>query len=361
MTEEKLRTEPDQPEQPVEALEIRHVFHMPSFRVAGIKTTMVGRDAEIMILQNMFLNATEDAEVHVVTVVGDAGLGKSRLLYEFQNWLDGQPHQIWTLIGRAAPELQATPYGLLRQMFAYRFNILESDSAAAVREKFRAGMAPNLNSFQADLVGQLLGLDFSHSQAVQAHLGTDNLAKSAEGYLTQYLQAVAKEIDDRQLIADLLNNTGYLNHHSIKNLGKAKRYYEESLLIAREIGHRSGATSTLINLGHLHILLEEHQVAWSTLREAMNETVAIGAVPLTLDALVGIAQLQLVEAQYQAAAELLGLALNHPALEHDSRQLAESIIASLRNVMTADGLEVALACGEKMEPQTVVEELNANE
>ena len=352
MTEEKPRTEPDQPEQPVEALEIRHVFHMPSFRVAGIKTTMVGRDAEIMILQNMFLNATEDAEVHVVTVVGDAGLGKSRLLYEFQNWLDGQPHQIWTLIGRAAPELQATPYGLLRQMFAYRFNILESDSAAAVREKFPLVPVILMTS---------LGLDFSHSQAVQAHLGTDNLAKSAEGYLTQYLQAVAKEIDDRQLIADLLNNTGYLNHHSIKNLGKAKRYYEESLLIAREIGHRSGATSTLINLGHLHILLEEHQVAWSTLREAMNETVAIGAVPLTLDALVGIAQLQLVEAQYQAAAELLGLALNHPALEHDSRQLAESIIASLRNVMTADGLEVALACGEKMEPQTVVEELNANE
>ncbi len=85
------------------------------------------------------------------------------------------------------------PYGLIRRMFAHRFEILESDSAAEVREKFRAGMAAALNSDQADLVGQLLGLDFSASQAVQAQLGSESFGELATAHLTEYLQAIASE------------------------------------------------------------------------------------------------------------------------------------------------------------------------
>ena len=117
-------------------------FRLSTWTVAGIETRMVGRDAELLMLQNMFHDAIEDAEVHVVTVVGDAGVGKSRLLYEFENWIELlQPEEIQTFKGRATPETETMPHGLVRRMFAHRFEILESDSAAEVREKFRAGMA----------------------------------------------------------------------------------------------------------------------------------------------------------------------------------------------------------------------------
>ena len=89
--------------------------------VAGIETRMVGRDAELLMLQNMFRDATEDAEVHVVTVVGDAGVGKSRLLYEFEKWIELLPEEIWYFEGRATPETEARPYGLIRRMFAHPF------------------------------------------------------------------------------------------------------------------------------------------------------------------------------------------------------------------------------------------------
>ena len=54
-------------------------------------------------------------------------------------------------------------------------------------------MAGALNSDQADLVGQLLGLDFSTSQAVQAQLGSESFGELATAYLAKYLRAIASE------------------------------------------------------------------------------------------------------------------------------------------------------------------------
>jgi class 3 adenylate cyclase len=114
-------------------------FRMLMRGVAGVETRMVGRDPELLMLQNMFHDTIEDSEVHVVTIVGDAGVGKSRLLYEFEKWIELLPDEIWYFKGRATPETETMPYGLIRRMFAHRFEILESDSAKEVREKFRAG------------------------------------------------------------------------------------------------------------------------------------------------------------------------------------------------------------------------------
>ena len=168
-------------------------FRMSTRGVAGIETRMVGRDAELLMLQNMFHDAMEDAEVRVVTVVGDAGVGKSRLLYEFDKWIELLPDKIRYFKGRATPETEAMPYGLFRRMFALRFDILESDSASEVRTKFRAGMTTVLDTDQTDLVGQLLGLDFSTSAVVQARSGSEAFGELAAAHLTQYLQTVASE------------------------------------------------------------------------------------------------------------------------------------------------------------------------
>jgi class 3 adenylate cyclase/tetratricopeptide (TPR) repeat protein len=167
-------------------------FRMSTRGVAGIETRMVGRDAELVMLQNMFTDVVDDAVGRVVTIVGDAGVGKSRLLYEFENWIELLPEQVWRFEGRAASETQTRPYGLVRGVFADRFDILDSDSAAEVREKFRAGMAAGLDSDQADLVGQLLGFDFSASPAVQASLGSESLPEQATTHLTTYLRNVAQ-------------------------------------------------------------------------------------------------------------------------------------------------------------------------
>jgi ABC-type oligopeptide transport system substrate-binding subunit/class 3 adenylate cyclase len=168
-------------------------FRMKTRSVAGIETRMVGRDPELLMLQNLFHDTMEDAEVHVVTIIGDPGVGKSRLLYEFENWIKLQPGKTWIIRGRATPETGTIPYGLIRRIFAHHFKILESDSTAEVREKFRGGMSAALDSDQADLVGQLLGLDFTTSQAVQAQMDGECLGELATVHLVKYLQVIARE------------------------------------------------------------------------------------------------------------------------------------------------------------------------
>jgi tetratricopeptide (TPR) repeat protein len=182
--------------------------------------------------------------------------------------------------------------------------------------------------------------------------------EQAEQYYEQGLR-MARQVDDRQLVADLLGNLGYLHHHGAGNLERAKQHYQESLLISREIDHRSGVTSTLNNLGQLYVLLGEHQAAWGCLREALVESVAIGAVPLTLDALVGVVQQRIEAGQHVSAAELLGLALSHPALETDVSQVAELALGRLRKLLPDNELETALRRGETLELETVVAELTA--
>jgi predicted ATPase len=171
--------------------------------------------------------------------------------------------------------------------------------------------------------------------------------------------AMVQEMGDRQVMADTLNNLGYINHHHLGNLEKARRYYQESLSIGQEIGHRHGATSTLSNLGHLHVLMGEHAPAWEFLRQALSESMAIGVAPLTLDALVGVARLRAETGQGDSAAELLGVVLSHPSVEVDSAQVAETILAGLRDVLPAERLETAIERGKTLELNAVVAELLA--
>ena len=169
-------------------------FRMRTRGVEGFETNMVGRDAEMQLLQNAYDIAAKHHITQVITVIGEAGVGKSRLLYEFENWLDLLPESIFYLKGRATPEMQAMPYSILRNIFAYRFDIRESDDAATVLEKFRAGMSPILTPDQADLVGQMVGFDMQHagSAAVLNLLGSDSFRSLAQAHCVTYMRAIAQ-------------------------------------------------------------------------------------------------------------------------------------------------------------------------
>jgi class 3 adenylate cyclase len=112
-------------------------FRVQTQGVEGIKTRMVGRQAELIYLQDALLTAFEEREGQVITISGEAGVGKSRLLYEFENWIELLPpsQDVRFFQGRGQQESQGVPYSLLRDLFAFRFQILDNDTAAQTRKK----------------------------------------------------------------------------------------------------------------------------------------------------------------------------------------------------------------------------------
>jgi predicted ATPase/class 3 adenylate cyclase len=198
---------------PVPVYQVLRVKARPFYRgrrgVEGVETRMVGRELEFLRLQKVMEEVLAEGERQMVTVVGEAGLGKSRLLYEFENWVDLHPETVWLFKGRARLETQGQPYALLRDLFAFRFAIQDDDPAQRVREKLVQGFAEALGAAaefeqQAHIVGQLLGYDFRDSPHLSG-LWSDpaQLRDRAWLYMLRYFQAVAARTPVLILLEDL--------------------------------------------------------------------------------------------------------------------------------------------------------------
>ena len=98
------------------------------------------------------------AQARLVTVIGDAGAGKSRLLDEFTAWMDLRPEAVHYLKGRSVPERQDVPRGLLRELFAFRFQIFDDDAEAGRRRQAAVRVHDRLTDREADVVGSLARL-----------------------------------------------------------------------------------------------------------------------------------------------------------------------------------------------------------
>lgn len=175
--------------------------------VEGVETRMIGRDTEMAALQQMF-HETTAGHFRAAIVVGEAGLGKSRLLYEFENWGDLQPVNVQLYRGRARQETQHLPFGLLRDVFIFRCGIFDDDQPPTVREKLVAGFRGVLGDDKAEiaapLVGHLIGYDFSASPHVRPLLGdARQLRDQALQHLTAYFRAATLRRPLLLLLEDL--------------------------------------------------------------------------------------------------------------------------------------------------------------
>jgi class 3 adenylate cyclase/tetratricopeptide (TPR) repeat protein len=166
--------------------------------VEGVESPMVGREREMAALRKSYWTAIRDGKHHFVTVLGEAGLGKSRLMYEFENWVDLQPAYVRLFRGRARTESQNLAYGLLRDIFAFRLNIQEDEPAPVVARKLESGFAEALaddprSAMKAHFVGHLAGYDMRHSpQLAQVLAEPQQVRDRALLYLTEYIQGLAE-------------------------------------------------------------------------------------------------------------------------------------------------------------------------
>ena len=168
-------------------------FWMATRGVEGIETRMVGRQRELSALQGEFERIVDTPGARLVTVVGDAGIGKSRLLYEFEDWIELHRQRAYFFKGRAIASGQAAAFGLLRDLLSDRFGILDTDATSAVAEKLRDGMGLSLTGDEADIVGHWLGFDLGSYPAVRQLLGAGQLAVVARAHLFRFVESLSRD------------------------------------------------------------------------------------------------------------------------------------------------------------------------
>lgn len=148
--------------------------------VLGLEAPLIGRDEELALLKETVRRTVTEGRPHLVTVLGSAGVGKSRLTWELENYLDGLPEIYHWRKGRCLAYAQ-TSYSALADAIAADASVLDDDPTDSVAAKLTArlaelhpGSAPELVERGAHVV---LGLTSAGS------LSRDDLFDAWRGYL----------------------------------------------------------------------------------------------------------------------------------------------------------------------------------
>jgi class 3 adenylate cyclase/predicted ATPase len=170
-------------------------FRVGPREVAGIQTRMVGRDKEMASLRSLLPGSPSEppGPVNLVTIIGGPGVGKSRLVYEYFNHLEANPHQVWLFRGRAVESSRDSAFAVLRSIVSDRFLIADSDSPELAKEKLEVGLAEHIDEEAANaapFLGHLIGLDYADHPAVSGLLSEPKVIRD-KGYraLSNFLLA----------------------------------------------------------------------------------------------------------------------------------------------------------------------------
>ena len=99
-----------------------------ALKAEGLEAPFVGRERELRLVKELFHAAAEETKANLVSVVGIAGIGKSRLSWEFEKYIDGLAGDIWWHRGRCLS------YGGGRGVLGSR-----GDGTDALRDRRRRG------------------------------------------------------------------------------------------------------------------------------------------------------------------------------------------------------------------------------
>ncbi|GAB2480032.1 AAA family ATPase [Jatrophihabitans fulvus] len=134
-------------------------------RVDGLEAPLVGRDVEWRTLKDLFHVSAERATPRLVVLSGPAGVGKSRLGWQFRTYVDGLASEVYWHRGRCLTYGEGVAFWALAEIVRQRFDIADEDTSATAAAK----LADRLPGFVADAaecdyvgvrLGRLLGVRY---------------------------------------------------------------------------------------------------------------------------------------------------------------------------------------------------------
>ncbi|HET7482661.1 MAG TPA: AAA family ATPase, partial [Actinomycetota bacterium] len=140
--------------EPVEPLELKGKSEkMPAFRLVKVlqssgparhdDTPFVGRERELTRMQEVFSRVIEEKTCHLVTVLGPAGVGKSRITTEFVEWLEDRAA---VATGNCLPYGDGITFWPLAEAVKDAAKVSDADSPEEARRKIGAVVGDDQDS-----------------------------------------------------------------------------------------------------------------------------------------------------------------------------------------------------------------------
>jgi class 3 adenylate cyclase/tetratricopeptide (TPR) repeat protein len=135
-----------------------------SLKSEGLEAPFVGRDRELRQIKDMFLACADERRAHLVSVTGIAGIGKSRVVWEFYKYFDGIAQVVYWHRGRCLSYGEGVTYWALADMVRMRCRITEDEAASSALVKLAEVLDEHITDqeergFVEPRVAHLLGLE----------------------------------------------------------------------------------------------------------------------------------------------------------------------------------------------------------
>jgi class 3 adenylate cyclase/tetratricopeptide (TPR) repeat protein len=135
-----------------------------SLKSHGLEAPFVGRDRELRLIKELFHGCADEGRSHLVSITGTAGIGKSRLAWEFFKYFDGLPQTTYWHRGRCLSYGEGVTYWALADMVRMRCRISEDEQAISALGKLQAVLVEHIvdeeeRRFVEPRVAHLLGLE----------------------------------------------------------------------------------------------------------------------------------------------------------------------------------------------------------
>ena len=109
-------------------------------RTIGLEAPFVGRSGELHLLKELLHATGAESKARLVSIMGVAGIGKSRLAWELEKHIDGISEDIYWHQGRSPAYGEGVAFWALGEMVRGRAGIAETDDPEVARERLAAAL-----------------------------------------------------------------------------------------------------------------------------------------------------------------------------------------------------------------------------